>query len=266
MIIQQRIPWYMTATAGVGAIGLITSVGTLAAAFQPVFGFWAWGAAVLLDMLTLALTVWAVQATRLGAPASAPRIATHVCVGVSVATQAVTAYQGLAGGSAGITSAALHTIPPLVLCMALELIARHYIAEQRPHTMPARVQETVRVQIARAATGLPVDLRKCANTVVEAARVDVIDVRRLAALVSDDELAQAPAMRALCMSVPGFDQAEQDVEQVEQGTEQRRAAVYALRDTGMTVRTIANTLHCSPSTVSTDLSARRVGFTAEVNQ
>jgi hypothetical protein len=278
MIIQQRFPWYMGVTAGVGTIGLVTGVGTLAASFQPMFGVWSWGAAVLLDLLALALTVWAVQATRNDEPAIAPRSAAHICVAASVLAQSVTAYQGLSGGVGGWTSAAMHTIPPLVLCLALELIARHYTAQHAQRRAPRRAQETLRVQIAKAATGLPVDLRRCANAVVAAARADVVDVRVLAQLIPSGELEEAPAMRALCavadpnavpnaVAIPAADNATDQPEHGEHMAErdraERRRAVYALRDANMPVRTIATRLGVSTSTVSADLKARQsVGFAA----
>ena len=274
MIVQQRFPWYMGVTAGVGTIGLVTGVGTLAASFQPMFGVWSWGAAVLLDLLALALTVWAVQATRNDEPAIAPRSAAHLCVAASVLAQSVTAYQGLSGGTGGWTSAAMHTIPPLVLCLALELIARHYTAQHAQRRAPRRAQETLRVQIAKAATGLPVDLRRCANAVVAAARADVVDVRVLAQLIPSGELEEAPAMRALCsvadpnaVAIPAADNATDQAEHGERPAEldraERRRAVYALRDANMPVRTIATQLGVSTSTVSADLKARRsVGFAA----
>lgn len=278
MIIAERFPWYMGVTAGVGAVGLVTGIGTLAASFEPMFGPWSWGAAVLLDMLALALTVWAVQATRTGVPAGAPRASAHLCVAASVLAQAVTAYQGLAGGRGGWTSAVLHTIPPLVLCLALELIARHYVAQHRSRNAPRRAEELLRVQVAKAATGLPVDLRRCANAVVDAARAGVVDVRVLARLVPSGELEEAPAMRALCavadpnavpnaVAIPAADNATDQAEHGERPAEldraERRRAVYALRDANMPVRTIATQLGVSTSTVSADLKARQsVGFAA----
>lgn len=279
MMTVERFPWYMGVTAGVGAAGLITGVGTLTAAFRPMFGPWAIGAAVLLDLLALALTVWAVQATRSGIPAAAPRTSAHICVAASVLAQAVTAYQGLAGGLSGWTSAVLHTIPPLVLCLALELIARHYTAQHRARNAPRRADETLRVEVAKAATGLPVDLRRCAKAVVEAARAGVVDVRGLARLIPSGELEEAPAMRALCAvvdpnTVPNVvairhaDQGDEQVEHAEQDPRSdRRRAVYALRDAGLPVRTIATQLGISTSTVSGDLKARpSVGFTPEVTR
>lgn len=199
MIIKaQRFPWYMGVTAGVGAVGLVTGVGTLASAFEPMFGsIWAWGAALLLDTLALALTVWAIQATRANLPAAAPRTAAHLCIAASVAMQAVTAYQGLAGGASGWTSALAHTIPPLVLCLALELITRHFLAEYRAQRAPVAAAETLRVQVARAATGLPVDMSKCAKAVVEAARADTVDIQVLARTLDPSEIAAHPALRAL---------------------------------------------------------------------
>lgn len=279
MIVQERFPWYMWATAGVGAAGLVTSVGTLAAAFRPMFGAAAWGAAVLLDMLALALTVWAVEATRSGISAAAPRSAAHLCVVASVAAQATTAYQGLSGGSAGWTSAVMHTIPPLVLCLALELIARHYVARHATQNAPEKAHEVLRVQIARAATGLPVDLRKCAAAVVEVARVDMVDVAVLARLIPSGDLETAPAMRALvAVAEPNAVAIERRanvsdlVEHAERPSDddraERRRAVWAMRDQNMSVRSIATQLGCSTSTVSADLKARPVvGFTpARVTQ
>jgi hypothetical protein len=198
IIKAQRFPWYMGVTAGVGAVGLVTGVGTLASAFEPMFGsIWAWGAAVLLDTLALALTVWAIQATRANLPAAAPRTAAHLCIAASVVMQAVTAYQGLAGGASGWTSALAHTIPPLVLCLALELITRHFLAEYRAQRAPVAAAETLRVQVARAATGLPVDMSKCAKAVVEAARADTVDIQVLARTLDPSEIAAHPALRAL---------------------------------------------------------------------
>jgi hypothetical protein len=285
MITMDRMPWHMTAVAGVGAMGLITGCGTLASAFRPMFGPWAWGVAVLLDLLALSLTVWAIQAVRTGMPFGAPRVAAHGCVVASVAAQAVTAFQGLSGEIGGWTSAILHTIPPLVLCLALELIAHHYVVLYRSKTAPLRAHEILRVQIARAATGLPVDLRACATAVVAAARADVLDVRQMARLIPSGDVEDAPAMKALCAAFDRIERAnaerslkvnhcpdqdvrvEQDpnIEQApgERSTDraERRRAVWALRDSDMSMRAIAEQLGVSTSTVSADLRARPpIGF------
>lgn len=198
MIVAERFPWYMMATAGVGAVGLITGVGTLTDAFTPVFGAWALGAAVLLDALALSLTVWAISAVRDGLPATAPRLAAHGCVVASVAAQAVTAFTGLGHGPGGWISAILHTIPPLVLCLALELITLHYVGKHRARVAPQQAMATLREQVARAATGLGVDVRKCSRAVVDAAKADVIRVEDLSNLLDPEEVKEVPAMRALC--------------------------------------------------------------------
>lgn len=202
LIVHTPFPRYMAVTAAVGAVGLVASVGTLAESFEPIFGpGWSLLVAALIDVLALSLTYWAVAAVRAGLPPAGPRLAAHACILASVAAQAVTGYQGLAGGMSGWTSAAAHCIGPAVLALALELIARHFIAEHRALLAPARAQEVLRVQIARAAAGLPVRLDECADAVVEAARADVVDIRALAATISADEVRAAPAMRALVTAV-----------------------------------------------------------------
>lgn len=202
LIVHTPFPRYMLVTAAVGAVGLVASVGTLAASFEPIFGSgWSLLVAALIDVLALSLTYWAVAAVRSGLPPHGPRLAAHACILASVVAQAVTGFQGLAGGMSGWTSAAAHCIGPAVLALALELIARHFVAEHRAQLAPIRAQEVLRVQIARAAAGLPVRLDECAAAVVEAARADVVDVRALAATISADDVRSAPAMRALVTAV-----------------------------------------------------------------
>jgi hypothetical protein len=162
------------------------------------------------------------------------------------------------------------------------LIARHYTAKHRARNAPRRADETLRVEIAKAATGLPVDLRRCAKAVVEAARAGVVDIRGLARLIPAGELEEAPAMRALCavvdpatapntVSSAAGDQGDDQGEHTERASGVDRAnrgrAVYALRDADMSVRAIATRLGISTSTVSGDLKARpSVGFTPEVTR
>lgn len=201
-IVHAPFPRYMAVASAVGAVGLIASVGTLAESFEPIFGpGWSLLVAALIDVLALSLIYWAVAAVRAGLSPFGPRLAAHACILASVVAQAVTGYQGLAGGMSGWTSAAAHCIGPAVLALALELIARHFIAAHRALLAPARAQEVLRVQIARAAAGLPVRLDECAAAVVEAARANVVDIRALAATISADDVRSAPAMRALVTAV-----------------------------------------------------------------
>jgi hypothetical protein len=197
MIIKERFPWYMGVVGAVGAIGLVTGVGTLTRAFDPMFGAWAIGAAVLIDMLALALTVWAIQAVRSGVSAGLVRSSAHVCITVSVAAQAVTSFQGLSGTVGGWTSAVMHTIPPLVLGLALELIYRHYADQWRAKVAPAVAAETMREQLANAAVGRPVQLGKVQRAVVQAAIANVLDMRALAGQLAEEDLTNIPAMRTL---------------------------------------------------------------------
>jgi DNA-binding NarL/FixJ family response regulator len=239
--------------------------------------------ALLLDALALSLTVWAVQSARTGEPGGAPRAAAHLCVLGSVLAQASTSYQGLSGQPGGVTSAVLHCIPPLVLCLALELIAWHHLAIARVRRAPERAQAVLREQVARAATGSPVDERTCAKAVIAAAKAGVVDVRTLATLVPAGDLEGVTALRALCGVVAGTglapvavatqgvalddDQADHDRSAIDQADRRadRRLAVTALHRAGRTTRQIAEELGCSTSTVSADLRAARrvpVGFTA----
>jgi len=284
MIIQQKFPWYMALVGAVGAAGLVTGIGTLAEAFIPLFGaFWAWGAAILLDLLALALTVWAIQEIRDGIPAGLVRSSAHGCIGVSVAVQAVTAAQGLSNTAGGWTSAGMHTIPPLALGLALELIYQHYAKEWRAKTAPIVAAETMREQAARAAVGVPVKISRVQRAVISAAKAGVVDMRALTRQISDDDLLQSPAVRALhavvdpeaaaaltvranaqkalstretagfrLLPVSSTDDAPDELT-----TQERRERVWELTDKGKATREIARILRCSPSTVSTDQRARR---------
>jgi hypothetical protein len=218
MIIKERFPWYMATTGAVGAIGLITGIGTLAASFEPLFGVWAWGAAALIDLLALTLTVWAIQAVRSGVPAGLVRTCAHVCIGVSVLAQAVTAFQGLSGTVGGWTSALMHTVPPLILGLALELIYRHYATMWRRKVAPAQAAEVMREQLANAAVGRPVHLSKVQKAVVAAARANVLDMRALAHQLADDDLANIPAMRTLYAVVDPQGAAELEARRIEQAS------------------------------------------------
>lgn len=274
MIIRERFPWYMGVTASVGAVGLITGVGTLALAFTPLFGAgWALGVAALIDTLAISLTVWAIQAMRGGIPAGLVRLCAHALIGVSIAAQAATAYQGLSGTAGGWTSAAAHVIPPMVLGLALELIYRHYAALWRARTAPTLAAQILREEAAKASVGVPVDERRVQRAVVECARAGTADMAAITSRLSRQDLSESPALDTLLRiaapreltSEPAPAPARprrpasvhvisgEAAETVPQA--KRRARVRELDALGRSCREIARELGCSPSTVSADLRA-----------
>lgn len=274
MIIRERFPWYMGVTAFVGAVGLITGVGTLTEAFTPLFGAgWALGVAALIDTLAISLTVWAIQAMRGGIPAGLVRLCAHALIGVSIAAQAATAYQGLSGTAGGWTSAAAHVIPPMVLGLALELIYRHYAALWRARTAPTLAAQILREEAAKASVGVPVDERRVQRAVVECARAGTADMAAITSRLSRQDLSESPALDTLLRiaapreltSEPAPAPARprrpasvhvisgEAAETVPQA--KRRARVRELDALGRSCREIARELGCSPSTVSADLRA-----------
>lgn len=281
IVLKERFPWYMSLTCSVGVISLLTGIGTLTAAFRPMFGVWALGAALLLDALALALTVWAIQSVRQGILARPVRLSAHGCILASMAAQATTAASDAAGGAISWVSAVMHTIAPAVLGLVLELIYQHFALKARKDTAPQRAAETMRVQLACAVVGRPVDLGDVQASVIEAARADVIDVRDLAGQLHDEDLLSIPAMRALHSVVdpesalaltsrlnaqraleaaggpgkfqllPGMSVPEDRMSPAE-----RRREVWRLTDQGLTTRAVAARVGCSPATVSNDLKIR----------
>jgi hypothetical protein len=274
MIVRERFPWYMGVTAFVGGVGLITGIGTLTEAFTPLFGAgWALGVAALIDTLAISLTVWAIQAMRGGIPAGLVRLCAHALIGVSIAAQAGTAYQGLSGTAGGWTSAAAHVIPPMVLGLALELIYRHYASLWRARTAPTLAAQVLREEAAKASVGVPVNERRVQRAVVECARAGTADMVAITARLSREDLSQSPALDTLLRitaprelpaspeSAPArarrtasvhviSGEAAESPSQVE-----RRAKVRELDAAGRSCREIARELGCSPSTVSADLRA-----------
>ena len=285
--IQERFPWYMSTVGGVGAISLVTGVGTLTAGFVPLFGsLWAWGAAVLLDTLALSLTVWAIQSIRKGIPAGMVRLAAHGCIGVSVVVQATVAAQGLSSTAGGWTSAAMHTLPPMVFGLTLELIYQHYARQWRKELAPVLAAETMREQMARASVGCPVQLKKVQRAVIRASRAGILDMRALTAHLTDDDLLSNPAIRVLHSVIDpdgarelttrartaqaltatsrlplGFGPAPAATVSVETPREmtqnERRREVSKMLDENLPGREISRRLGKSSSTISGDIQALR---------
>ena len=279
MIIRERFPWYMGVTAFVGGVGLITGVGTLTEAFTPLFGAgWALGVAALIDTLAISLTVWAIQAMRGGIPAGLVRLCAHALIGVSIAAQATTSYQGLSGTAGGWTSAAAHTIPPMILGLALELIYRHYAALWRIRTAPTLAAQVLREEAAKASVGVAVNERRVQRAVVECARAGTADMRAITETARTQDLSSSPALSTLLRIVaPEIEapprtepapsvaaprrQASATVRVIRGETAtpadvaERRRRARELARQNLTVRAIAAELGCSPSTVSSDLRA-----------
>jgi hypothetical protein len=68
-----------------------------------------------------------------------------------------------------------------------------------------RIREALRVEIARAATGMGARTGRAQRATVHAARVGIIDVGALARTLPEDALTSAPAMRALCTAHASLD-------------------------------------------------------------
>ena len=281
MIVRERFPWYMGVTAFVGGVGLITGIGTLTEAFTPLFGAgWALGVAALIDTLAISLTVWAIQAMRGGIPAGLVRLCAHVLIGISIAAQATTSYQGLSGTAGGWTSAAAHTIPPLILGLALELIYRHYASVWRIRTAPTLAAQVLREEAAKASVGVAVNERRVQRAVVECARAGTADMVTITQQLRGLDLSESPALGTLLRVVAPREIEAPPTEPTESAAppqrrpaatvrvirgetattpadvaERRRRARELSEQQGLSVRAIAAELGCSPSTVSADLRA-----------
>lgn len=198
MIVAERPPYPMFFVGGIGVIALLSGIGTLAHSFSLLLGstLLAYGIAILLDTFALGYTWWAVDSVMANRPHLRAKLAAHLCVVTSVAVQVVTSVNEV-HGLQGWALALVRILAPLSLCLVLEMAASHYEDLHRTRMAPGRVMEVMREQAARGATGLPVDPKKCAHAVVDAARANLISIEALTARIDPAELEKVPALAAL---------------------------------------------------------------------
>jgi hypothetical protein len=198
-ISRTRTPWPIWTTGAVAGLALVTSVGTLAEAFEPWFGSWALPVACLLDLIACTFSAWAIYEAREGQRALAARACAASCIGASVAAQVCTHVHDGAG------SAVAHGVAPAVLGAVLEMWVAWASRPFRMARAEERIREALRVEIARAATGMGARTGRAQRATVHAARVGIIDVGALARTLPEDALTSAPAMRALCTAHASLD-------------------------------------------------------------
>lgn len=198
MIVAERPPYPMFFVGGIGVIALLSGIGTLAHSFSLLLGstLLAYGIAILLDTFALGYTWWAVDSVMANRPHLRAKLAAHLCVVTSVAVQVVTSVNEV-HGLQGWALALVRILAPLSLCLVLEMAASHYEDLHRTRMAPGRVLEVMREQAARGATGLPVDPKKCAHAVVDAARANLISIEALTARIDPAEIEKVPALAAL---------------------------------------------------------------------
>jgi ActR/RegA family two-component response regulator/uncharacterized membrane protein YeaQ/YmgE (transglycosylase-associated protein family) len=189
---RTRTPWPIWTTGAVAGLALVTSVGTLAEAFEPWFGPWALPVACLLDLIACTFSAWAIYEAREGQRALAARACAASCIGASVAAQVCTHVHDGAG------SAIAHGVAPAVLGAVLEMWVAWASRPFRMARAEERIREALRVEIARAATGMGARTGRAQRATVHAARAGIVDVGALARTLPEDALTSAPAMRALC--------------------------------------------------------------------
>lgn len=196
---RARTPWPIWTTGAVAGLALVTSVGTLAEAFEPWFGPWALPVACLLDLIACTFSAWAIYEAREGQRALAARACAASCIGASVAAQVCTHVHDGAG------SAIAHGVAPAVLGAVLEMWVAWASRPFRMARAEERIREALRVEIARAATGMGARTGRAQRATVHAARAGIVDVGALARTLPENALTSAPAMRALCTAHASLD-------------------------------------------------------------
>ena len=180
------LPHALLATTVAGPAAVL-SFDSVRQAAEPHFGHLAWLAPLMADGGAAGFALWYVTTVRSGRAQHALRLASHVCVGITVTLNVLSAHSPV--------GALWHAVPPVLWSVLVELYARHFADEWKAAHLDASIPlrlwitapvEQIRTVLRAARTGATViearrdaGLHEAAHLSIEALAGRKVSRRRL---------------------------------------------------------------------------------------